>query len=872
MAKSNWFRRILCLTLVVLSFTLTPSLSHAQNDACKTIKSGRNASCQHPGAGCDAGSGPGTGRCVFQSGDGVCDCIGKPPPADYTLSVSPSSLTISQGNIGSSVITINPLNGFGGSVDLSASGLSAGLTANFNVTSTTNTSTLTLVANSTASLGNATVTITGKSGGLSHSTTISVSVKAIPNLANVVFGPDVMEDTCDMNSPAYVADPSTVNFDACKTISYPQTSIIAQRRFLAVPTGNIEFHFFVYLVDHNSPLHATYTITVFAKNTITGKISSNSGSIRLFGSAATDAPPGVRGTLQANPGSVAFGLLAIPVPLGWAESIVTFQFQLSQGQGSVDPASYPRNCNDPEVCPMWTDYGDYYGPNLSGVSPATWMPAGLTSDAYALYVTPAAQFQLPIVPVAIRYAPLGNGKQVESSYSVSSSAGTNLQFNNSQAQSIGLTSDEKTTYTQGANTGAMGVGYKLSVYWDRNVQSQAQSTYGTSGTFVSSSTFSRKYTGLATTTQPLNQISCSSQPFWQDDFIVTINAQFAAWDYPGSPVVQPLGSIVTTDVPLIQLSNCATTTAPAACTAANQGDPHCVSYDSLGTTQYVLLSSQDCFSIASLDPFFVVGSQSLKGNLQTQPWREIYTGGLNLANNAELQVKSDFPTQGTFGLDHKTQYSTSVTAATSTTLDLSGIIPAGLLNLVLGINFSDTSTMTNSTVLSYDYMSVGTLSTDIAADTTIQDTSGIKANFIILQDNVFQGLAVQDSDMTDSCPPTTSQRIAAMKIPPSIAGMPVVERDDSGAATPTSPYVRKTGYSYVIVAPPAAGKTSVKPNVTRAAKQQIPLSLPTPAAGRSISIDQQQALERLHAYAPGQRLVETAIKQLEHATSSVPTP
>lgn len=871
MAKaSSWSCRIPALIIVALSLIVTPFASNAQNDACNTIGSGRTAKCQHPGAGCDAGNGPGSGKCLFQSGDLRCDCVAKPQPMDFSLSAAPASLTLTQGNIANTVITVNPLNGFAGSVNLSASGLPAGVAANFNVASTTNMSTLTFVANGTATVGSATITITGMSGSLSHNRTINVTVNAVPGQANVVFGPDVMEDTCDMNSPEYIANPSGVTFDACETISYPQASLIRQKRFLAVPTGNLEFQFFVYLVDHNSALHATYKVTVAAKNTITGKVTSSSGSIRLFGSQATDAPSGSHGTLQANPGSVAFGVLAIPVALEWAESIVTFQFELSQGQGSVDPVAIPRRC-DKNVCPMMTDYGNYTGPDLSATTLATWMPAGLSSDAYALYVTPAAQFQLPIVPVAIRYAPLGNGGQVESSYSVSTSAGTNLQFSNSRQGTTGLTTDEKTTYTAGASSDKLGIDYKLSVSWDKTVKTENSSTYGNSGTFVSSGTFSRKYTGQATTTLPLNQISCSTQPFWQDDFIVTINAQFAAWDYPGSPVIQPLGSIVTTDVPLMQLSSCATSTAPAACTAANEGDPHCVSYDSEGTTHFVLLSSQDCFNMASLDPFFAAGSQSLKGNLQTQPWREIYVGGVNLANNTSLQVKSDFPTQGTYGQDKQTQYSSTVTADTTNSLDRTNSFADGVLKLLLGITYSDTTTTTNGVVLSYDNLSQTTLSTDITADTTIQDTSGIKANFIVLQDSIFQGLAVQDSDMTDSCPVTMAPRIAAVKIPSNLAGIPIVERDDAGAA-PKSPYVRKTEYGYVIVQPPLADKTSTKPNGIRSVKPRNPPAVPTPSAGRSISIDQRQALERLHEYAPGQRLVDMAIKQLEHELPAVPKP
>jgi len=106
--------------------------------------------------------------------------INTPPTPDYTLSASPTSLTIVQGNSGNSTITVNPTNGFTGSVSLSASGLPSGVTASFNPTSTTGNSTLTLNASATATTGTATVTITGTSGGLSHTTTISLTINAAP--------------------------------------------------------------------------------------------------------------------------------------------------------------------------------------------------------------------------------------------------------------------------------------------------------------------------------------------------------------------------------------------------------------------------------------------------------------------------------------------------------------------------------------------------------------------------------------------------------------------------------------------------------------------------------------------------------------------
>jgi hypothetical protein len=97
---------------------------------------------------------------------------------DYTLSASPSSLTVTQGSSGTSTITVNKLNGFTGSVTLSASGLPTGVTATFGTNPTTGSSVVTFTASSTATTGTKSVTITGTSGTLSHTTSISLTVNA----------------------------------------------------------------------------------------------------------------------------------------------------------------------------------------------------------------------------------------------------------------------------------------------------------------------------------------------------------------------------------------------------------------------------------------------------------------------------------------------------------------------------------------------------------------------------------------------------------------------------------------------------------------------------------------------------------------------
>ncbi|MBS0487884.1 MAG: PPC domain-containing protein [Proteobacteria bacterium] len=100
------------------------------------------------------------------------------PAPDFSVSDSPASMSIAQGASGSSTVAVSPLNGFTGSVALSASGLPAGVTASFNPASTTGSSTLTLSASSTAATGTATVTLTGTSGTLTHTTTLNLIVTA----------------------------------------------------------------------------------------------------------------------------------------------------------------------------------------------------------------------------------------------------------------------------------------------------------------------------------------------------------------------------------------------------------------------------------------------------------------------------------------------------------------------------------------------------------------------------------------------------------------------------------------------------------------------------------------------------------------------
>ncbi|MBO0857162.1 MAG: glycoside hydrolase family 9 protein [Chloracidobacterium sp.] len=104
-----------------------------------------------------------------------------PPQPDFSLSTNPLNVSLTQGSTAESAITITRTGGFTDGVVLSASGLPTGVTASFTPAAVTGTSsTVAFSASGAATLGPATVTITGTGGGLSRATMINLTVNALP--------------------------------------------------------------------------------------------------------------------------------------------------------------------------------------------------------------------------------------------------------------------------------------------------------------------------------------------------------------------------------------------------------------------------------------------------------------------------------------------------------------------------------------------------------------------------------------------------------------------------------------------------------------------------------------------------------------------
>src|SRR3989442_6090450 len=102
---------------------------------------------------------------------------GAPSPNDFSISANPSSLTLAQGEGGSSTISTAVTSGSAQAITLSVSGTPAGATASLSPTSITAGGSSTLSVNAgTAAAGTYTLVVTGTGTSATHSTNVSLTV------------------------------------------------------------------------------------------------------------------------------------------------------------------------------------------------------------------------------------------------------------------------------------------------------------------------------------------------------------------------------------------------------------------------------------------------------------------------------------------------------------------------------------------------------------------------------------------------------------------------------------------------------------------------------------------------------------------------
>jgi len=98
------------------------------------------------------------------------------PTADFALSATPASRSVPRSGTTTYTVTVTPSNGFSSTVSFAVSGLPSGATASFNPTTVTASGSTTMTVTVSRQRGTFPLTITGTSGALSHTASVSLTV------------------------------------------------------------------------------------------------------------------------------------------------------------------------------------------------------------------------------------------------------------------------------------------------------------------------------------------------------------------------------------------------------------------------------------------------------------------------------------------------------------------------------------------------------------------------------------------------------------------------------------------------------------------------------------------------------------------------
>ena len=120
---------------------------------------------------------------VYVAGTASVMVYGILPIPNFAIGAISNSVSAEQGSTGTDTITVTDLDGFSGAVVLTGSGLPSGLTVAFTASSTGSSALATFTASSSAVPGRYAVTITGTSGTLKHSITLSLTVVGAPTFS-----------------------------------------------------------------------------------------------------------------------------------------------------------------------------------------------------------------------------------------------------------------------------------------------------------------------------------------------------------------------------------------------------------------------------------------------------------------------------------------------------------------------------------------------------------------------------------------------------------------------------------------------------------------------------------------------------------------
>jgi kumamolisin len=149
---------------------------------------------------------------------------GSSPTPNFSISASPTSVSVVQGSNGSSTISTAVVDGFNAAIALTASGQPTGVTVTFNPTSIaapgSGSSTMSMAVASTTATGTYTITVTGTGGGITQKTTVALTVTAAAGADfSISASPTAISVVRGQSGTSKITTAALNGFDSAVTLS-----------------------------------------------------------------------------------------------------------------------------------------------------------------------------------------------------------------------------------------------------------------------------------------------------------------------------------------------------------------------------------------------------------------------------------------------------------------------------------------------------------------------------------------------------------------------------------------------------------------------------------------------------------------------------
>jgi Pro-kumamolisin, activation domain len=318
------------------------------------------------------------------------------PPA-FSLTASAPTLSVAQGSSAASTITVVVKTGFSGKVELTASGLPAGVSASFNPASTATTSVATFSATSAATLGTGAVTVTGASGTSSTSVTLSLTVKPGPSFT-LAAAPAVLSVTQGGTGTSVVTVTPLNGFTGAAALAIGALPAGVTASFTPASTASTST---LKLTASTAALLGPATVTITATS---GAISSQA-SIALTVAAAPSfkLSSGVA-NLNVAPGGAGTAAITVLPQAGFSGAVALTATGLPTG---VTASFTPASTTTTSSLKLTATAGAAVKVSqftINGTSGSL-----SASVAITVTVTPPPDFAILLAPASLRVVPGGKG-------------------------------------------------------------------------------------------------------------------------------------------------------------------------------------------------------------------------------------------------------------------------------------------------------------------------------------------------------------------------------------------------------------------------------------------------------------------------------